>query len=53
LGEIFAEPISNIENTQKQLETDNIKDYKSKIRDQNIIINPKQIHMIDLEHFSN
>jgi hypothetical protein len=40
-------------NTKIQLETNNIKDYNSKIRDQNVIIKVKQIHLIDLEHVLN
>ena len=37
----------------KQLELDNIKDYNSKIRDQNVIIKQKQIHLINPKHFPN
>jgi len=38
---IQAEPIMNAENTKKQLEVNNINDYNSNIRDQNVIIKSK------------
>jgi hypothetical protein len=38
---IPAEPIMNTENTKKQLEVNNINDYNSNIRDQNVIIKSK------------
>jgi hypothetical protein len=37
----------------KQLEADNIRDYNSKIKDHNVFIKLKQIHLIDIKHFLN
>ena len=59
-GRIVSKTYNKYRNTEKQLETDNIKYYEyfpkteteySKIGDQNGIIKLKQIHLIDLEHF--
>jgi hypothetical protein len=43
----------NTKNTNKKLELNNINDYNSKIRGQNVIIKSKQIHLIDLEYVPN
>lgn len=48
-----VESIMNTENTKKQLEVNNINDYISNIRDQNVIIKSKQIHSINSEHVPN
>ena len=48
-----VELITNTKILKQQLEINNIKDYNSKIRDQNVIIKVKQIYSIDLEHVLN